>query len=91
MANEEKKVGLELAKDIAEIKTYTFDYPYHETIRYYSEGKILEEIKSDQELKESFFVIMRKPLFDASLFPVALAERLRPIYAGKTVILLRFD
>ena len=91
VANEEKKVGLELAKDIAEIKTYTFDYPYHETIRYYSEGKILEEIKSDQELKESFFVIMRKPLFDASLFPVALAERLRPIYAGKTVILLRFD
>ena len=91
VANEEKEVGLLLAKETDEIKTYVFNYPYHETIRYYSDGKSLEKIKSEQELKETFFLVMQKPFFDASSFPPALANRLRPIYTGKTVILLRFD
>lgn len=91
VANEEKEVGLMLAKNKTEIKIYTFGYPYHETIRYYSEGKTLNEIKSEQALTESFFVIMSRPFFDASSFPTTLVKRLKPVFVGKSIILLRFD
>lgn len=90
IANEEKQVGLTLAKGDVE-KTYVYQYPYLETIRYYSRGRPLEEMKDDQELTDSFNLIMSKPFYDRATFPPELAERLKPLYVGESIILLRFE
>ncbi|MDO8522665.1 MAG: glycosyltransferase family 39 protein [bacterium] len=90
VADEEKEVGLELAKSDLQ-KTYVFEYPYRETILYYSKGRILENMNIDQELTESFNLIVSKPLFDRLNFPPEVAKRLSTIWKGESVILLRFD
>lgn len=91
LANEEKEVGLILASESNDLETYTYEYPYLETIRFYSNGVRIDNMKQDQELTESFNLIMWKPLYDSATFPPALAERFRTLYEGEALILLRFE
>lgn len=90
VAEEEKRVGLELAKSDLH-KTYMFEYPYRETILYYSNGRRLDNIKLDQLLIESFNLIISKPLYDKLRFPPEVLKRLSVIWEGESIILLRFN
>jgi 4-amino-4-deoxy-L-arabinose transferase-like glycosyltransferase len=89
VSEDEKQIGLALLKQ-PPLEVYAYDYPYRDTILYYS-GRTMQTMEQDQILDHPFFLVIESALYDASPFPPELQDHFTPVFKGRAVILLRFD
>jgi hypothetical protein len=87
VAEDERAVGLILAQHSEKWPVYAYHYAYWDTIHYYSRERPIAYMNDNQELDESFFLVMPTALYHAVTFPPELSRGMEILYEGEAVTL----
>lgn len=88
LSDEERDVGRILASNPSPEPVYTYSWNYWESLRYYGNRTVISQIKEDQILDGSFFLIVKTE--DQYQFPPELQAHLDQLYSGPAITLYKF-
>ncbi len=90
ITNDEMHIGKLLAPDTSKTPVYAYQYDYWDTIRYYSGGKTIAVMTSDQTLSGSFYLVVPGNFFAQNQLPPEVMSRLNVLYKGPAAELYKF-
>lgn len=90
VTKDERAIAEHLKMQPMEYDVRAFQYPYWDTLRYYS-GRDIRLMKPDDTATTSFFMIMETYAYRQRPFPKEIMVRLEPVYVGNALSLLYFN
>lgn len=90
IAYDEKEIGIILATHPEIRKTYVYEFPYRETLRYYSGGRRFEGFTGTESRVEPYFIIVPWNFFDKFDVLPDFKSKITREYEGLNLTLLRF-
>jgi len=88
IANEERNLGAFLNANPAPKLVYTYYWDYWDTIWYYGNGRVIQQMKDGQPIDSSFFLVMHSGY--TYHFPPWFSSRLDVVYKGAAMTVYKF-